>query len=143
MIDRILAIAAAASTAVFLFTSVAPAQTYSVPTRTLTLIPGPNDPCPRQRCPVDNDRPEPTDPKVCFYSEVEFKGQHFCVTESTRTPFVEDAWKDRIASIRVFEHANVKVCSEPSLRGSCLYVGFYKKSLPDVLNNHVYSFKIQ
>lgn len=59
--------------------------------------------------------------KVCFFSEPEFKGQHFCMPVGAQEADLKPSgWNDRIRSIEVEGHAYVTIYRDSNYRGSSM-----------------------
>lgn len=59
--------------------------------------------------------------KICFFSEPNFKGQHFCMPVGAQEADLKPSgWNDRIRSIFVDRYAHVTVYRDENYRGSSI-----------------------
>jgi hypothetical protein len=54
---------------------------------------------------------------ACFYEDVNFRGQYFCVRQGDRLPSLPSGMGDSISSVRVFGASEVTVFRDPNMRG--------------------------
>jgi hypothetical protein len=54
---------------------------------------------------------------ACFYEDVNFRGNYFCVRQGDRLPSLPSGMRDRISSVRVFGSAEVTVYRDSNMRG--------------------------
>jgi hypothetical protein len=57
---------------------------------------------------------------ACFYQDINFRGQYFCVTAGEDLDAMPAGTNDRISSIRVLGRAEVTVYTDPRFRGQSL-----------------------
>jgi hypothetical protein len=60
---------------------------------------------------------EPRD-GVCFYEDVDFRGDRFCVDSGENMEVLPPGWNDRISSIRLFGRAEVTLYRDGDFEGS-------------------------
>ena len=54
---------------------------------------------------------------ACFYEDINFRGDYFCVRQGDRLPSVPSGMGDKISSVRVFGAAEVTVFRDADMRG--------------------------
>jgi hypothetical protein len=54
---------------------------------------------------------------ACFYEDVNFRGDYFCVREGDRLPSLPSGMGDKISSVRVFGSSEVTVFRDAGMRG--------------------------
>jgi hypothetical protein len=54
---------------------------------------------------------------ACFYEDVNFRGDYFCVRQGDRLPSLPSGMGDKISSVRVFGFSEVTVFRDSNLRG--------------------------
>jgi hypothetical protein len=54
---------------------------------------------------------------ACFYEDVNFRGDYFCVRQGDRLPSLPSGMGDRISSVRVFGSSEVTVFRDSNMRG--------------------------
>ena len=54
---------------------------------------------------------------ACFYEDVNFRGDYFCVRQDDRLPRLPSGMGDKISSVRVFGSAEVTVFRDTDMRG--------------------------
>jgi hypothetical protein len=64
-----------------------------------------------------NNRPFPRR-GACFFTDIRFRGNRFCVRSGDRLPGLPGAFGNRISSIQVFGGARVQVFGQPRFRGA-------------------------
>ena len=63
--------------------------------------------------------PTPDANEVCFYRDINFGGDAFCVNMGASNTNLIGAWNNAISSIRVGQNASVQVCGDPNFGGWC------------------------
>ena len=74
-------------------------------------------------------RPRPPRVGACFYREVGFAGQYFCLGVRERWPSVPAGFNDRISSIRVFRGARLRLFDDRNFRGRSILL---EDDVPDM-----------
>jgi hypothetical protein len=61
----------------------------------------------------------PREPRagVCLYSDVEYRGEYFCVSEGDDIPAMPADMNDQISSVRTFGNVEIRVFQDESYRG--------------------------
>src|SRR4026207_1389527 len=54
---------------------------------------------------------------ACFYEDVNFRGDYFCVRQGDRLPSLPSGMGDKISSVRVFGSSEVTVFRDSDMRG--------------------------
>ena len=54
---------------------------------------------------------------ACFYEDINFRGDYFCVRQDDRLPRLPSGMGDKISSVRVFGSAEVTVFRDADMRG--------------------------
>ena len=85
---------------------------------------------------------EDEDPQVCFYKSKNFSGSSLCVEPGDSDDSLSGSWDDNISSIEVFGGAEVLVCRDEDLEGTCANITSSKKSLPSSLDNKISSYEV-
>lgn len=62
-------------------------------------------------------RPQPPQSGACFYEDIDYGGNYFCMTIGTSNPQVTYRMNNRISSIRLFGDAEVTVYLDTNFRG--------------------------
>lgn len=110
----------------------------------------PEQPAERPEQPAD--RPEPAPPaedqpaaaaEVCFFADVRFGGESFCVTSGQSLGQMPDGWNDRVSSIRITGNATVTVCADAGFAGACQAFSATTPQLPGDLNDAISSVRVQ
>lgn len=92
--------------------------------------------------PVVDDEEEDEDPEVCFYKSKNFQGSALCTEPGDSDDSLPGAWDNNISSIEVFGGAEVLVCRDEDLEGTCANITSSKKSLPASLDNRISSYEV-
>lgn len=80
---------------------------------------------------------------VCFYIDTDYSDRNFCEAGTRTVNLIRDTWKHSIESIQIAANSQVRVCSEPNMKGTCHLYGDNVRELgPEVLN-HVYSYRTE
>lgn len=58
-------------------------------------------------------------PRACFFEDVGYAGQSFCVGAGQSVPNVGYQWNDAISSVRVYGGAQVEACADDNFNGGC------------------------
>ena len=87
-------------------------------------------------------RPRFDDDEVCFYTSSNFRGRSFCGEPGDAANRLPSEWNDAISSIEVFGDAEVEVCTDRNMRGTCRVVSRDTSRLPNSLNDRISSFEI-
>ena len=80
-------------------------------------------------------------PGACFYMDVDFQGESFCVNAGESRASLGDRYNDRISSIRLFGGAQVVVFVDDNFRGTSWTV---TEDMPRLgaLNDQISSFRV-
>jgi len=62
-------------------------------------------------------RPKPPQTGACFYRDLNFTGDYFCMKVGANWPSMPSGFNDRITSIRLFRGAQVRVFNSGNFRG--------------------------
>jgi hypothetical protein len=62
-------------------------------------------------------RPHPPRTGACFYKDLDFRGDFFCLRVGERWPSMPPGFNDRITSIRVFRGARLRVFNNDNFGG--------------------------
>lgn len=92
--------------------------------------------------PVVIDDEEDEDPEVCFYKSKNFQGSALCTEPGDSDDSLPGTWDNSISSIEVFGDAEVLVCRDEDLEGTCANITSSKKSLPASLDNRISSYEV-
>ena len=109
-------------------------------------FPWPNQPQP-QPWPNQPPRPVPLpqpvyeDAGACFFSERNFRGNSFCM-DADETLNRLRTWNDSIRSVQVFGGAEVDVCADQNLYGSCATLNRDTGRLPRALDRNISSIDV-
>ena len=81
-------------------------------------------------------RPHPPKAGACFYQDVGFRGDYFCMKQSDRWAVLPAGFNDKISAIRVFGGSRVRIFNDVNFQGSNLRVNrdlndLRRVSLPD------------
>lgn len=80
---------------------------------------------------------------ACFYEDVNFRGNYFCVREGDRLPSLPAGMGDKISSIRVFGAAEVTVFRDTNMRGrSARLIGDVRNLKREGWNDQVSSLDV-
>jgi hypothetical protein len=95
----------------------------------------------------NNPRPGPgpgrfDDDEVCFYTSSSFRGRSFCAEPGEASNRLSSNWNDAISSIEVFGDAEVEVCTDRNMRGTCGVIRRDTRTLPSRLNDRISSFEV-
>jgi len=73
----------------------------------------------------------PREPRagVCFYRDVDFRGQYFCASEGDDIPAMPADMNDKISSVRTFGNVEIRVFQDESYRGRSER---FSSSIPDL-----------
>ena len=85
---------------------------------------------------------EDEDPEVCFYKSKNFQGSALCTEPGDSDDSLPGTWDNSISSIEVFGDAEVLVCRDEDLEGTCANITSSKKSLPASLDNRISSYEV-
>jgi|WetSurMetagenome_2_1015567.scaffolds.fasta_scaffold297384_2 hypothetical protein len=79
--------------------------------------------------------------QVCFYADVNFRGDSFCVNPGERTSYVGDGFNDRISSIRIFGPMEVTVFEDRNFGGPSRT---YNRDIANLLdwNDRISAFQV-
>lgn len=91
---------------------------------------------------VVGDDGEDENPEVCFYKAKNFKGASLCVEPGDSDDSLGGSWDNSISSIDVSGDAEVVVCRDEDLEGTCATITSSKKSLPGSLDNRISSYEV-
>lgn len=58
-------------------------------------------------------------PRACFFEDVGYAGQSFCVAAGQNIPNVGFDWNDTISSVRLYGGAQVEACDDAGFGGAC------------------------
>lgn len=84
--------------------------------------------------------PQPGPGEICFYLDVNFGGDAFCVNMGASNSNLVGGWNNAISSIRVGDGASVEVCGDPAYGGWCrTYVD--DVNLTGIRNNSISSYR--
>lgn len=84
--------------------------------------------------------PGPGPSEICFYTDVNFAGDLFCVNMGASNTNLVAPWNNVISSIRVGENASVEVCGDPGHAGWCkTYID--DVNLTGTRNNSISSYR--
>ncbi len=75
-----------------------------------------------------NNRPNPR-AGACFYADLNFRGNHFCVRHGDRLTSLPGNFGDNITSIQVFGRGSVRVFDDRNFRGPSTV---FRGSVPDL-----------
>jgi hypothetical protein len=67
-------------------------------------------------------RPHPPKAGACFYKDLNFSGDYFCLKAGERWPSLPVGFNDRITSIRVFGGARLRVFNDGNFGGPSLFL---------------------
>ena len=81
------------------------------------------------------------DAGACFFSERDFRGSSFCLDEGETLDRLR-TWNDSIRSVQVFGGANVDICSDQNLYGTCATLRRDAGRLPFELDRDVSSIDV-
>lgn len=89
-------------------------------------------------------RADPPRSGVCFYEDVNFRGQYFCSSTGRSTAQVPPGTNDRISSIRIFGDAEVTVYGDANFEGPSRTLGSSVSDLRQYgLNDRISSFRTE
>lgn len=91
---------------------------------------------------IVEDDEEDEDPEVCFYKSKNFQGSALCTEPGDSDDSLPGTWDNNISSIEVFGGAEVLVCRDEDLEGTCANITSSKKSLPASLDNKISSYEV-
>ena len=96
---------------------------------------------------VRPDRPDrPNRPgrrdQVCFYEDVNFGGNSFCVKPGERLSRL-GRWNDTISSVRVYGDAETQVCEDNNFRGRCIVISRDARNLGRGGNDRISSIRVR
>lgn len=132
-IRKTIAISLLATATMFSMASAAQAQYIKYP---LTYFP-----------PIRIAKPAPAistpEVAVCFYTQIDFKGQYYCERGLRRVNKVDAKWRDRIESVQVINNASVTICEDFNRQGTCQTLSKDDPELSPELFDHLYSYKIK
>jgi len=83
----------------------------------------------------------PTD-GACFYRDVGFRGDYFCLRAGESTNSLPPALNDEISSVRIFGRATVVIFEDAGFRGASVQFGSDAQSL-DSWNDKISSIRVQ
>jgi hypothetical protein len=67
-------------------------------------------------------RPHPPKTGACFYRDIEFRGDYFCLKLGDRWPSMPAGFNDKISSIRLFRGARVRIFINGNFEGANLRI---------------------
>lgn len=82
------------------------------------------------------------DDEVCFYTNSNFRGRSFCVEPGDASNRLSSNWNDNISSIEVSGDAEVEVCTDRNMRGTCATLDRDASRLSSRLNDRISSFEV-
>jgi hypothetical protein len=62
-------------------------------------------------------RPKPPQTGACFYKDINFGGQYFCLRLGQNWPNMPPGFNDKISSIRLFNGTQVRIFADSNFRG--------------------------
>ncbi len=68
----------------------------------------------------DSSRPHPPRSGACFYRDIDFQGDFFCMRAGDRRPTMPHGLDDGITSIRLFGRAKLRVFADDNFHGASL-----------------------
>ena len=80
---------------------------------------------------------------VCFFDLPDFKGDGLCADPGQRAVKLTTDWDNRISSVEIKGKAEVTVCTDASLTGTCRELTSSAATLPAELNDAISSFKVE
>ena len=101
-------------------------------------------PRPNQPDPWVRPAPPPfveEDAAACFYSSPNFRGDSFCVDEGESLNRLGRDWDRRIRSVEIFGDAQVDLCSDRNLYGSCVTLRANASRLPGNIDGRAASLE--
>ena len=80
---------------------------------------------------------------ACFYEDVNFRGDYFCVRQGDRLPSLPSGMGDRISSVRVFGAAEATVFRDSEMRGrSARFIGDVRNLKGEGWNDQISSVEV-
>ena len=80
---------------------------------------------------------------ACFYEDVDFRGDYFCVRQGDQLPSLPSGMGDRISSVRVFGAAEATVFRDSNLRGrSARFIGDVRNLKGEGWNDEISSVEV-
>jgi hypothetical protein len=80
---------------------------------------------------------------ACFYEDVNFRGDYFCVRQGDRLPSLPSGMGDRISSIRVLGAAEATVFRDSDMRGrSARFIGDIRNLKGEGWNDQISSLEV-
>jgi hypothetical protein len=101
---------------------------------------GNNNPPPRPGRPDFDDDDDFAE--VCFFTSSNFRGRSFCVEPGDAADRLPSNVNDAISSIEVTGDAEVEVCTDRNLRGTCSTIRRDTSRLNSRLNDRISSFEV-
>jgi hypothetical protein len=80
--------------------------------------------------------------EVCFYTNSNFRGRSFCAEPGDASGRLNSTFNDAISSIEVIGDAEVEVCTDRNLRGTCTTIRRDTGRLNNRVNDRISSFEI-
>lgn len=88
------------------------------------------------------NNPPPRFDGVCFYTGTSFRGRSFCAEPGDAANRLPSSFNDAISSIEVFGDAEVDVCTDRNMRGTCMTIRRDTARLSSRVNDRISSFEV-